>query len=38
MKILVQIVNLSVKLRYENIEFHKIVDKKAFEKEDHIIK
>ncbi len=25
-------------IRYEDIEFHKIVDKKAFEKNDHIIK
>jgi len=25
-------------IRYENIEFHSIVDKKAFEKNDHIIK
>jgi hypothetical protein len=25
-------------IRYENIEFHHIIDKKAFAKEDHIIK
>ena len=25
-------------IRYENIEFHPIVDKKEFEKNDHIIK
>ena len=25
-------------IRYENIEFHAIVDKEAFEKNDHIIK
>ncbi len=25
-------------IRYENIEFHNVIDKKAFEKENHIIK